>query len=77
MEFIEKSLNVSLSAPSIKVVQNGAQSSILQTGYLSESFPLERGCRQGDPILPYMLILCMEILGKMVRHGKKKKKKKN
>ena len=34
---------------------------------MSEFFNLKRGCRQGDPISPYIFIFCAEILGKMVR----------
>ena len=33
-------------------------------------FNLKRGCRQGDPISPYVFILCAEILGKMIRDNK-------
>ena len=33
-------------------------------------FYLKRGCRQGDPISPYIFILCTEILGKMIRDNK-------
>ena len=33
-------------------------------------FNLRKGCRQGDPISPYVFILCAEILGKMVRDSK-------
>ena len=32
-------------------------------------FYLKRGCRQGDPISPYIFILCAEILGKMIRNN--------
>ena len=36
---------------------------------MSEFFNLKRGCRQGDPISPYIFILCAKILGKMVREN--------
>ena len=32
-------------------------------------FYLKRGCRQGDPISPYIFILCAEILGEMIRNS--------
>ena len=32
---------------------------------------MQRGCRQGDLILPYIFIICVEILGKMIRNDKK------
>ena len=37
---------------------------------MSEFFNLKRGCRQGDPISPYIFILCAEILGQMIRKDK-------
>lgn len=34
---------------------------------MSDFFLLKRGCRQGDPISPYLFLLCAEVLGQMVR----------
>ena len=74
-KFIDKTLDYFNFGPSIKkwikLFQTGAQSCILQNGHLSESFTLQRGCRQGDPISPYIFILCVEILGKMIRNDNK------
>ena len=71
-KFIEKVLDYFNFGPSIKkwirLFQTGAQSCILQNGHISDPFTLQRGCRQGDPISPYIFILCVEILGKMIRN---------
>ena len=41
---------------------------------MSDFFYLQRGCRQGDPIFPYIFILCVEVLGQMIRNSKDVKK---
>ena len=72
-KFIEKTLKYYNFGDSIikwiSIFQKGAESCIIQNGFISEFFCLKRGCRQGDPISPYIFILCAEILGKMIRNN--------
>ena len=38
----------------INIFQTGSESCIIQNGFMSDFFNLKRGCRQGDPISPYI-----------------------
>ena len=73
-KFVSKTLDYFNFGPSfkswIKLFQSGTESCILQNGFLSEYFYLQRGCRQGDPISPYIFILCAEVLSNMIRKEK-------
>ena len=54
----------------IKLFNNNAKLRINQGGNLSTFFHIGRGCRHGDPISPFIFILCAEILAIMIRKNK-------
>ena len=47
----------------------GIKSSVIVNNTPTPWFPIERGCRQGDPISPYIFLLCGEILAHMIRQN--------
>ena len=47
--------------------------SVLQCGFLSSRIEIKRGCRQGDPIAPYLFIICSQILTILIDQDEKVK----
>ena len=69
--FIEKAL-VFFGFPEnivhwFKTLYHNPTSCITFNGQYSKWFKLERGCRQGDPISPYLYLICAEIMSLMFR----------
>ena len=44
-------------------------STVIINGQTSLWFSTERGCRQGDPVSPYLFVICVEILATMIREN--------
>lgn len=60
-----------------KVLESGYQffyrdikSTVIVNGKVAPWFDIRRGCRQGDPISPYIFVLCVEIMAIMIRENK-------
>ena len=54
----------------IRIFQTNIKSTVIVNGNPSHWFPIERGCRQGDPISSYIFLLCSEIMAHMIRQNK-------
>ena len=53
----------------IRLFYNNINSCVLVNGQASEWFNINRGCRQGDPLSPYIFLLCAEILAILIRQN--------
>ena len=53
----------------ISTFYNNLKSTVLINGHTSDWFDISRGCRQGDPISPYLFVLCAEIMANMIREN--------
>ena len=54
----------------IKLFNNDISAYVLQCGFLSRPISIQRGCRQGDPIAPYLFLLAAEVLSCMIKNSK-------
>ena len=45
------------------------QSCVINNGFASDFFALERRVRQGDPLSPYLFVLAVEVLAIAVRQN--------
>ena len=53
----------------IKTFYMNIKSTVIVNNKPTPWFSIERGCRQGDPISPYIFLLCGEILAHMIRQN--------
>ena len=54
----------------VRTMLCGANSCVTQNKTATDFFPISRGCRQGDCCSPLLFILCVEVLGIMVRNNR-------
>ena len=74
LAFIERALNYFNFGPSLvnwfRLFYNQVSSAIQNNGWVSESFSLGRGVRQGCLMSPYLFIISAEILANFIRRDK-------
>ena len=69
--YLQKCLSVFKFGPQLRhwinVFYNDISSCVLNNGYASEHFNLQRGVRQGCPLSGLLFVICIEILGVAIR----------
>ena len=53
----------------IKTFYKNIKSTVIVNNKPTDWFFVERGCRQGDPISPYIFLICSEVLAHMIRQN--------
>ena len=52
-----------------KLLRNNSVSKVEQNGHFTQYIILSRGCCQGDPVSPYIFVLCAELLSHVIREN--------
>ena len=72
--YIQKCLEATNFGPHLRqwvyVFYHNISSCVLNNGHASEPFLLERGVRQGCPLLGMLFVIAIEVLAQKIRHSK-------